>query len=61
MENDSANKKSVEEPSTVYNEIMKQKGIGKDFDFDKEFAKGLTIEEAKAEMHRRIKLWKWEM
>ena len=60
MENDSTNKKSVEEPSTVYKERKQQQGIGKDFDFDKEFAKGLTIEEAKAEMHRRIKLWKWE-
>lgn len=60
MEKDSTNKKNVEEPSTVYNERKQQKGIGKDFDFDKQFAKGLTIEEAKAEMHRRIKLWKWE-
>lgn len=58
MEKDSTNKKNVEEPSTVYNERKQQKGIGKDF--DKQFAKGLTIEEAKAEMHRRIKLWKWE-
>ena len=60
MEDKNTNKKTVEEPSTVYTERKQQQGIGEYFDFDKEFAKGLTIEEAKAEMHRRIQLWKWE-
>ncbi len=60
MNNDNPNQKKAEEPATEYKAKKPQQGIGKDFDFDKEFAKGLTAEEAKAEMHRRIKLWKWE-
>ncbi len=60
MEDKNTNKKVVEEPSTLYHERKQQQGVGKDFNFDKEFAKGLTAKEAKAEMHRRIKLWKWE-
>ncbi|MFC4476727.1 hypothetical protein [Flavobacterium chungangensis] len=31
--------------------------IRNDFDFDAEFAKGLTVEEAKAESIRRIREW----
>lgn len=60
MNNDNVNKKSVSEPTTGYETQKPTQGIGKDFDFEKEFAKGLTIEEAKAEMHRRISKWKWE-
>ena len=50
----------VEEPTTEYKAIPKQKGLGEDFDFDKAFAEGLTVEEAKAEMHKRIAKWNWE-
>jgi hypothetical protein len=57
MEDKSTNKKTVEEPSTVYHERKQQKGIGKDFNFDKEFAKGLTIEEAKALSKSLIRKW----
>ncbi|CAM3998237.1 hypothetical protein FLAN108750_04175 [Flavobacterium antarcticum] len=57
MEKDSTNKKNVEEPSTVYNERKQQKGIGKDFDFDKQFAKGLTIEEAKKLSKSLMREW----
>ncbi|OMQ11191.1 hypothetical protein [[Flexibacter] sp. ATCC 35103] len=53
---DSKNDK-VEEPSVEY-EVQKPKFKGIDpetFDFDAEFAKGLTLEEAKAESIRRIR------
>ncbi|WP_396177542.1 hypothetical protein [Flavobacterium sp.] len=60
MNNENVNKKSVSEPSTEYETPKRSQGIGKDFDFEKEFANGLTVEEAKAEMHRRISQWKWE-
>lgn len=60
MDNKNVNKKTVSEPTTDYETLKSTQGIGKDFDFEKEFAKGLTIEEAKAEMHRRISKWKWE-
>ncbi|MBS7252580.1 hypothetical protein [Flavobacterium branchiicola] len=61
MSSDKENKKNnkVEEPATEY-EIQKTKIQGIDpetFDFDAEFAKGLTIEEAKAESIRRIREW----
>lgn len=49
----------VEEPATEY-EIQKSKRQGIDpetFDFDAEFAKGLTLEEAKSEAKRRIREW----
>lgn len=37
---------------------MKPKGIDHaTFDFDAEFEKGYTPEQAKAEMHKRIKMW----
>ena len=60
MKKDNVNKKSVSEPTTEYETTKRTQGIGKDFDFEKEFANGLTSEEAKAEMHRRISKWKWE-
>ena len=60
MNIDNVNKKSVSEPTTGYETQKRTQGIGKDFDFEKEFVKGLTIEQAKAEMHRRISKWKWE-
>jgi hypothetical protein len=56
-ENEKNNK--VEEPRVEY-EIQKPKFKGIDretFDFDAEFAKGLTPEEAKAESIRRIREW----
>lgn len=61
MDSDKENKKigKVEEPKVEY-EIQKPKFKGIDpetFDFDAEFAKGLTPEEAKAEAKRRIKEW----
>lgn len=61
MDSEEENKKKnkVEEPATEY-EIQKPKfkGIDPDtFDFDAEFAKGLTLEEAKAEAKRRIREW----
>ncbi|MFW0738558.1 hypothetical protein [Flavobacterium sp. T12S277] len=49
----------VEEPAVEY-EVQKSKFKGIDqetFDFDAEFAKGLTPEEAKAESIRRIGEW----
>lgn len=60
MSLDKENKKNkVEEPRVEY-EIQKPKFKGIDretFDFDAEFAKGLTLEEAKAEAKRRIREW----
>ena len=49
----------VEEPAVVYESSeLKSKGIDKTtFDFDEEFKKGLTPEEAKAESIRRIREW----
>ena len=52
--------KKVEEPTTTYEFAPKQQGIGKDFDFDKAFAEGMTVEEARADMHKRIAKWNWE-
>lgn len=60
MSSDKSNKRKVEEPATAYKSISKQKGIGVDFDFEKAFAEGLTIEEARAEMHKRIAKWDWK-
>lgn len=60
MDSDKENKKSkLEEPRVEY-EVQKPKFKGIDpetFDFDAEFAKGLTVEEAKAEAKRRIREW----
>ena len=49
----------VEEPSVAYeSSIPKFKGIDREtFDFDAEFKKGLTVEEAKAESIRLISQW----
>jgi hypothetical protein len=49
----------VEEPAMVYESSkIKSKGIESvTFDFDEEFKKGLTPEEAKAESIRRIREW----
>ncbi len=49
----------VEEPAEVYESLkIKLKGIDRaTFDFDAEFAKGLTPEEAKTESIRRIREW----
>ena len=52
----------AEEPSIAY-EISKIKFKGIDrttFDFDEEFKNGLTPEEFKAEMHKRIKAYPWK-
>ncbi|SHF80729.1 hypothetical protein [Flavobacterium defluvii] len=61
MNSDKENKKNnkVEEPRVEY-EVQKPKFKGIDpetFDFDAEFAKGLTPEQAKAESIRRIREW----
>ncbi|WP_281631211.1 hypothetical protein [Flavobacterium luteolum] len=53
-------KKDKVEESRVEYEIQKPRRQGIDletFDFDAEFAKGLTLEEAKAESIRRIREW----
>ncbi|KAF2511875.1 hypothetical protein [Flavobacterium foetidum] len=63
MNSDKENKKNkVEEPRVEY-ETRKPKFKGIDFetfDFDAEFAKGLTPEEFKAEMSKRIKAYPWK-
>ena len=61
MGSDKEHKKNnkAEEPRVEY-EVQKPKFKGIDretFDFDAEFAKGLTPEEAKAEAKRRIREW----
>jgi hypothetical protein len=52
----------VEEPADVYETSkLKKKGIDSaTFDFDEEFKNGLTPEEFKAEMHKRIKAYPWK-
>ncbi|SMO61510.1 hypothetical protein SAMN06265349_102804 [Flavobacterium resistens] len=64
MDSDKENKKKdkVEEPRVEY-ETQKPKFKGIDvetFDFDAEFSKGLTLEEFKAEMSKRIKAYPWK-
>jgi hypothetical protein len=59
-ENSKVNK--VEEPSVDY-EVSKFKFKGIDratFNFDEEFKKGYTVEEAKAEMRKRINAYPWK-
>ncbi|MDX6183879.1 hypothetical protein SGQ44_16565 [Flavobacterium sp. Fl-77] len=53
------NNNKVEEPALQYDSRQpKFKGIDPDtFDFDAEFAKGLTPEEAKEESIKRIREW----
>ena len=60
MNDKKINSNKAEEQIAAYKTTSKQNGIGENFDFDKELAKGLTVEEAKAEMHKKIKLWNWE-
>ncbi len=52
----------VEEPTIAYESSKtKFKGIDRaTFDFDAEFANGLTPEEFKAEMAKRIKAYPWK-
>ncbi|MHC0446000.1 hypothetical protein ACWA1F_11345 [Flavobacterium sp. 3-218] len=59
-ENEKNNK--FEEPAVDYKPIRpKFKGIDHEtFDFDAEFAKGLTPEEFKTEMSKRIKAYPWK-
>jgi len=61
MDSDKEHKKNNKaEESRVEYEVQKPKFKGIDretFDFDAEFAKGLTPEEAKAEAKRRIREW----
>jgi len=57
MENGNSNKKRVAEPITHYKSNSLQQGKGKDFDFDKAFAKGLTIDEAKKLSKSLIEGW----
>jgi len=64
MDSEKENKKNnkVEEPRVKY-EVQKPKFKGIDretFDFDAEFVKGLTPEEFKAEMYKRIKAYPWK-
>ncbi len=49
----------VEEPAVVYESSkIKSQGIDRaTFDFDAEFEKGLTLEEFKSEMAKRIRGW----
>lgn len=52
----------VEETAAAY-DIFKTKQQGVDhatFDFDAEFKKGYTLEEFKAEMHKRIQAYPWK-
>ncbi|MBP4136615.1 hypothetical protein [Flavobacterium geliluteum] len=53
------NNNKVEEPALQYDpQQSKFKRIDPDtFDFDAEFAKGLTLEEAKEESIKRIREW----
>ena len=59
MNNENIEKKSLSEPATEFKTVKPTQGLGKDFDFEKRFAEGYTIEEAKAEMRRRISKWKF--
>ncbi len=59
MDKENEKKDKVEESAVVF-EVQKPKFKGIDhetFDFDVEFAKGLTPEQAKAESKRRIREW----
>ncbi len=47
----------VEEPATEYKVTPKQNAIGKDFDFDKAYAEGLTVEEARTLSKNKIREW----
>ena len=60
MSTKKSNSQKIEEPASTYKSPSTQKGIGENFDFDKEFAKGLTVDEARVEMHKKIKSLNWE-
>ncbi len=57
MSSKKINSLKIEEPATTYKSPSTQKGIGENFDFDKEFAKGLTVEEARALSKSKIREW----
>jgi hypothetical protein len=59
MKDKKLKKDKVEEPASLY-EKTKPQGIGKDFDFEKEFEKGLAPEQFKVEMAKRIKAYPWK-
>lgn len=55
-----SNKRKVQEPATAYKSIPKQKGIGADFDFEKDFKSGYTPDEFLVEMKKRISKFPWK-
>lgn len=57
MTNENQNKKSLSVPATEYKTAEPTQGIGNDFDFEKRFAEGYTIEEAKALSKTLISKW----
>lgn len=57
MKEENINKMDLEEPLASCQFSKLQQGIGENFDFDKEFAKGLTIEEAKKLSKSLIREW----
>lgn len=58
-ENINKDKKEVNEPVSVYKPTKKQ-GIDENFDFDEAFKSGLTPEEFRKEMHKRINAFPWK-
>ncbi len=62
MEENNENKKetNLNEPQVNYPQPkLKKQGVNREtFDFDAEFAKGLTSEEAREESLRKIRLWR---
>ena len=59
MSDKKQNSNKAEEPITAYKTTSKQKGIGENFDFDKEFKNGYTSEEFLSEMKKRISKYPW--
>lgn len=57
MKEENINKMNLEEPSAACQFSKLQQGISKDFDFEKEFANGLTVEEAKKLSKSLIREW----
>ena len=60
MNDKKENSNKAEEPITAYKTTLKQKGIGENFDFDKEFKNGYTPEELLSEMKKRISKYPWK-
>jgi hypothetical protein len=56
MKDKKSKKDKVEAPASLY-EKTKSQGIGNDFDFEKEFERGYTVEEAKAISIKKIREW----